>query len=243
MKILLTNDDGINAEGLLDIYNSLSNFGETVIVAPENNQSTKSHSISLNTPLRVRKLAPNKYALNGLPADCVNFAINSRVGKKPFDLVVSGINDGANIGDDINYSGTVAAAREGYLHGVNSIAVSIANKENPKYKDCSEALEGILKKILKLKLKSYFFNINYPNIPVSEIRGIKMTKQGSRAYGQKIVSRRDPRGNEYFWIGGSHLTYKPENGTDIKAIRNDFISITPLIIKYTDTKRLKLKIW
>ena len=102
MKILLTNDDGIQAKGLIDLYEILSTFGETIIVAPEYNQSTKSHSISLNTPLRVRETQKNKFALLGLPADCVNFAINSKIGKKPFDLVVSGINDGANIGDDIN---------------------------------------------------------------------------------------------------------------------------------------------
>ena len=242
MKILLTNDDGINAVGLSNLYNLLSYFGDTIIVAPEYNQSTKSHSISLNTPLRVKEVEKNKFALTGLPADCVNFAINSKIGRKAFDLVVSGINDGANIGDDINYSGTVAAAREGYLHGVNSIAISIANKKNPKYKDCCLAFEKILKRIYAIKLKSFFLNINYPNIDISEIKGIKMTKQGARAYGQSIVPKKDPRGNEYYWIGGSDLTYNAKPGTDIFAIRNKFISITPLITNYTDIKRLKLKI-
>tara|TARA_B100001175_G_scaffold49170_1_gene38554 strand:+ start:623 stop:1351 length:729 start_codon:yes stop_codon:yes gene_type:complete len=242
MKILLTNDDGIQAKGLIDLYEILSTFGETIIVAPEYNQSTKSHSISLNTPLRVRETQKNKFALLGLPADCVNFAINSKIGKKPFDLVVSGINDGANIGDDINYSGTVAAAREGFLHGVNSIAISIANKKNPKYKECSIYFKAILDKIISIKLKSFFLNINYPNVVNDKIKGIKMTKQGSRAYGQTIVPKKDPRGNQYFWIGGSDLTYKSKAGTDIHAIRNNYISVTPLITDYTDSKRLKLKL-
>ena len=242
MRILVTNDDGINAEGLKSLYSVLSNFGDTTIVAPENNQSTKSHSISLNTPLRVREVEKNKFALLGLPADCVNFAINSKIGKTPFDLVISGINDGANIGDDINYFGTVAAAREGFLHGVNSIAISIANKKNPKYADCSLAFEKILKKIYALKLKSFFLNINYPNINLNQIKGTKMTKQGSRAYGQRIIPKKDPRGNQYYWIGGSDLTYNAKSGSDIHAIRNQFISITPLLTDYTDIKSLKLKI-
>ena len=242
MKILLTNDDGIQAKGLIDLYEILSTFGETIIVAPEYNQSTKSHSISLNTPLRVRETQKNKFALLGLPADCVNFAINSKIGKKPFDLVVSGINDGANIGDDINYSGTVGAAREGFLHGINAIAISIANKKDPKYKDCSTALRGILERIISIKLKSFLLNINYPNVVLDQIKGIKMTKQGSRAYGQTIIPKKDPRGNEYFWIGGNDLAYKSKVGTDIHAIRNNYISVTPLITDYTDTKRLKLKL-
>tara|TARA_B100000676_G_C17994115_1_gene796717 strand:- start:337 stop:1065 length:729 start_codon:yes stop_codon:yes gene_type:complete len=242
MKILLTNDDGIEAEGLIPLYNVLSEFGSTIIVAPQYNQSTKSHSISLNTPLRCKEVEKDKFALLGLPADCVNFAINSKIGKIPFDLVVSGINDGANIGDDINYSGTVGAAREGFLHGINSIAISIANKKDPKYEDCSIALKQILEKILSLKIKSFFYNINYPNIPIDKIKGIKMTKQGERAYGQKIIPKKDPRGNEYFWIGGSDLTYKAKSGSDIHAIRNGFISITPLITDYTDYNGLKLKI-
>ena len=242
MKILLTNDDGIDAKGLIALYDVLKDFGNTTIVAPQFNQSTKSHSISLNTPLRTKKIEKNKFALLGLPADCVNFAINSKIGKEPFDLVVSGINDGANLGDDINYSGTVAAAREGFLHGINSIAISIANKKNPKYIDCSIAFKKILKKILSLKMKSFFYNINYPNIRIDQIKGIKMTKQGARAYGQKIIPKKDPRGNEYFWIGGSDLTYKAKSGSDIYAIKNGFISITPLITDYTDYEGLKLKI-
>lgn len=240
MKILLTNDDGVEARGLDELLKILENFGQTTIVAPEFNQSTKSHSISLNTPLRLKKIEKNRYALSGLPADCVNFAINSKIGREPFDLVVSGINDGANIGDDINYSGTVAAAREGFLHGINSIAISIANKKNPKYYDCSIAFKKILEKIYSSKPKPFFLNINYPNLDISEIKGVKMARQGSRAYGQKIVSKRDPRGNQYFWIGGSDLTYNAKSGTDIHAIRNGYISITPLITDYTDYKGLKI---
>ena len=233
MRILLTNDDGIHSDGIYILKEILSQFGETVIVAPSNNQSTKSHAISLNVPLRVKEFGKDQYSLLGLPADCVNFAINSKIGKKKFDLVVSGINNGANLGDDINYSGTIAAAREGFLHGINSIAVSIANKQNPKYLECSIAFKNILTKILKKKLKSYFLNINYPNITPKKMKGIKFTKQGSRAYGQKIIAKKDPRGNEYFWIGGNDLSYKAKAGTDIHAVRNGYISITPLIVDYT----------
>ena len=241
MRILLTNDDGVDSEGIDALYKILSEFGETIIVAPSHNQSTTSHSISLNIPLRVKKIDNNKYSVLGLPADCVNYAINSKMGKKKFDLVVAGINNGANLGDDINYSGTVAAAREGFLHGVNSIAVSIANKQNPKYLECSIAFKNILTKILTKKMKSYFLNINYPNIAPKKMKGIKFTKQGSRAYGQKIIAKKDPRGNEYFWIGGNDLSYKAKKGTDIHAVRNGYISITPLIVDYTKYSNLKSK--
>ena len=125
MNILLTNDDGYRAEGIKILGKYISKFGNVTIVAPENNQSTTSHSISLGKPLRCKKISNNIYSISGLPADCVNFAINSEQINKKFDIVISGINDGANVGDDINYSGTVGAAREGYLHGINSIAVSI----------------------------------------------------------------------------------------------------------------------
>ena len=242
MRILLTNDDGIHSDGIYILKEILSQFGETVIVAPSNNQSTKSHAISLNVPLRVKEFGRDQYSVLGLPADCVNFAINSKIGKKKFDLVVSGINNGANMGDDINYSGTVAAAREGFLHGINSIALSIANKKNPKYADCAKSFELILSKIIKKKLSSFFFNINYPNIPSNKIKGVKITKQGARAYGQKIIAKKDPRNNEYFWIGGDDLSYKAKKGTDIYAVRNGFISITPLIVNYTDHSSLKLKL-
>ncbi|MEC9382193.1 MAG: 5'/3'-nucleotidase SurE [Thermodesulfobacteriota bacterium] len=242
MRILLTNDDGIHSEGIYILQDILSKFGETIVVAPSNNQSTKSHAISLSVPLRVREFDKNKYSVLGLPADCVNYAINSKLGKKKFDLVVSGINNGANMGDDINYSGTVAAAREGFLHGINSIALSIANKKNPKYKDCAISFETILSKILKKRLKSFFFNINYPNINYNKIKGVKITKQGARAYGQKIVSKKDPRNNEYFWIGGNDLSYMAKKGTDIHAVRSGFVSITPLITDYTKYSDLNLKL-
>ena len=242
MRILLTNDDGIYSEGIDELYKILLEFGETVIVAPSHNQSTTSHSMSLSAPLRVKKIDNNKYSVLGLPADCVNYAINSKIGKKKFDLVVSGINNGANMGDDINYSGTVGAAREGFLHGVNSIALSIVNKKNPKYSECTLTFKSILSRILKKKIKSFFFNINYPNLPTNDIKGIRFTKQGSRAYGQKIISKRDPRGNEYFWIGGKDLSYKAKKGTDVDAVRHGYISITPLIVDYTKYSDLKLKI-
>ena len=129
MNILLTNDDGYRAEGIKILGKHISKFGNVTIVAPENNQSTTSHSISLGKPLRCKKISNNIYSISGLPADCVNFAINSKKINKKFDIVISGINDGANVGDDINYSGTVGAAREGYLHGINSIAVSIVIKK------------------------------------------------------------------------------------------------------------------
>ena len=242
MEILLTNDDGFNAKGIKILYEDLKKIANVTIVAPEWNQSTTSHSISLNKPLRCKKQGKNIYSVVGVPADCVNFAINSKLIETNFDLVISGINDGANIGDDINYSGTVGAAREGYLHGINSIAISIGNKKNPKFQDCSKFFVYMLEKIIESNKKKFFLNINYPNRRVEDIEGVKFTKQGARAYGHEIVTKTDPRGEEYFWIGGNDLSYKAEDGTDIAALREGYVSVTPLITNYTDNNFKKIEI-
>ena len=234
MNILITNDDGYRAPGIKILERFISKFGNITIVAPENNQSTTSHSISLNRPLRCKEVSKNIYAVDGLPADCVNFAINSKKIKPKFDLVISGINDGANVGDDINYSGTVGAAREGYLHGINSIADSIGNKKNPKFELCAEVFSIILENIIKRNMKNFFLNINLPNRGLDSLKGIKFTSQGQRAYGHEILSKKDPRGNEYHWIGGTDLSYKSINGSDIDALKSGYVSITPLKTDYTD---------
>ncbi|NSW73845.1 5'/3'-nucleotidase SurE [bacterium] len=243
MNILLTNDDGYRAEGIKVLEEYISKYGDVTIVAPENNQSTTSHSISLGKPLRCKRISSNTYSISGLPADCVNFAINSKKINKKFDIVISGINDGANVGDDINYSGTVGAAREGYLHGINSIAVSIGNKKNPKFEPIANLFSKIFYQIISAKIKKFFLNINFPNLKESDIKGIKFTCQGSRTYGHKIITKKDPRGYEYHWIGGNDLSYKSITGSDIDAIKSGFVSITPLKTNYTDHEfpRLNLK--
>jgi len=242
MNILLTNDDGYRADGINILKKYLLRFGRVIIVAPENNQSTTSHSISLNRPLRCKKIKKDIYSVSGLPADCVNFAINSDKIHEKFHLVISGINDGANVGDDINYSGTVGAAREGYLHGINAIAVSIGNKKNPKFDDCANLFSKILDKIIKTKVKNFFLNINFPNLIEEDIKGIKFTKQGQRAYGHRILTKKDPRGYEYHWIGGNDLSYKSKDGSDINALKNGYATITPLTTNYTDNKFKKFNI-
>ncbi len=243
MNILLTNDDGYRAQGIKVLEEYISKYGDVTIVAPENNQSTTSHSISLGKPLRCKKISASTYSISGLPADCVNFAINSKKINKKFDIVISGINDGANVGDDINYSGTVGAAREGYLHGINSIAVSIVNKKNPKFESTANLFSKIFNQIINAKIEKFFLNFNFPNLDESEIKGIKFTCQGSRTYGHKIITKKDPRGYEYHWIGGNDLSYKSIAGSDIDAIKSGFVSVTPLKTNYTDLEfpRLNLK--
>lgn len=242
MNILLTNDDGYRAQGIKVLEEYISKYGDVTIVAPENNQSTTSHSISLGKPLRCKKISASTYSISGLPADCVNFAINSKKINKKFDIVISGINDGANVGDDINYSGTVGAAREGYLHGINSIAVSIGNKKNPKFESTANLFSKIFNQIINAKIEKFFLNVNFPNLDESDIKGIKFTCQGSRTYGHKIITKKDPRGHEYHWIGGNDLSYKSIEGSDIDAIKSGFVSVTPLKTNYTDVEFPKLNL-
>ena len=237
--ILVSNDDGIHSEGIKALARALKRVGEVFIVAPDRERSAASHSLTLHRPLRVEKIGPNAYAIDGTPTDCINLAVNGILKKRP-DLVVSGINKGGNLGDDVTYSGTVSAAMEGTLLGIPSFAISLVSisRENFDFKNAARFAARLARFILKNRLpKDTLLNINVPD--VDEIKGYRITKQGKRLYGDAIVEKVDPRGKKYYWIGGDILKWEGGEDTDFKAITNNFISITPVHLDMTNYASFK----
>lgn len=237
--ILISNDDGIHSEGIKTLARALKRVGEVFIVAPDRERSAASHSLTLHKPLRVEKIGPNAYAINGTPTDCINLAVNGILKKRP-DLVVSGINKGGNLGDDVTYSGTVSAAMEGTLLGIPSFAISLVSisRENFDFKNAARFAARLARFILKNRLpKDTLLNINVPD--VDEIKGYRITKQGKRLYGDAIVEKVDPRGKKYYWIGGDILKWEGGEDTDFKAITSNFISITPVHLDMTNYASFK----
>lgn len=237
--ILVSNDDGIHSEGIKALVRALKRVGEVFTVAPDRERSAASHSLTLHRPLRVEKIGPNAYAIDGTPTDCINLAVNGILKKRP-DLVVSGINKGGNLGDDVTYSGTVSAAMEGTLLGIPSFAISLVSisRENFDFKNAARFAARLARFILKNRLpKDTLLNINVPD--VDDIKGYRITKQGKRLYGDAIVEKVDPRGKKYYWIGGDILKWEGGEDTDFKAITSNFISITPVHLDMTNYASFK----
>ncbi len=231
--ILISNDDGINSEGLHKLYETLKPLGEVVIVAPDRDQSAVSHSLSLSRPLRIDKVADNIYTVDGTPTDCVNLAINGILKDVKLDLLVSGINKGENLGDDITYSGTVSAAMEGNLLGVPSIAISLCGRDTFNFDAASYFALLIAKHVLNHELPDdTILNVNIPPLTRDEIKGIKVTRQGKRVYGEPMVEKVDPRGKKYYWIGGFELGYVDIDHSDIAAINEGYDFKIPFLQKY-----------
>ncbi len=240
IRILLSNDDGITSPGIAALEKSLSCLGEIIIVAPDRDQSASSHALSIHRPLRVEKIAPNRYSVDGTPTDCINLAVNGLINGKRPNLVVSGINKGANVGDDVTYSGTVSAAMEGTLLRIPSIAVSVLGKKNFIFETAAEYIKTVASFALKKRLpKDTFLNVNVPNLPIEKIKGVKITKQGKRFYNEEIIKNKDPRGKPYYWIGGDELDYKKIPNSDILSVMNGWISITPINLDFTDYSYLE----
>ena len=238
--ILITNDDGIDATGLRHLYGALKKVGKVYVVAPDRKRSATSHSLTLHKPLRVERVKRDWYHISGTPTDCVNLALNTIVNKKRPDLLVSGINLGANLGDDVTYSGTVSAAIEGTLLGIPSIAVSVDGRGKMEY----AAAAGFTVKLACLVMEKgmpedTLLNVNVPNLPAHEIKGVKITQQGKRIWEDSVVQRVDPRGEKYYWIGGNYLGWRREEGSDIHAVKNGYISITPLHLDLTNYRAMK----
>lgn len=240
MRILVTNDDGIHAEGLAvleDIARQLSD--DVWIVAPETDQSGVAHSLSLSNPLRLRQIEEKRFAVAGTPTDCVIMAVRSILAEHRPDLVLSGVNRGQNVAEDVTYSGTIAAAMEGTLLGIPSIAVSQAYGAQGRDKiewDCArQHAPGIIRKLLDEGIpKEILFNLNFPNVPAAEVAGIAVTVQGRRD--QELVRldpRTDGRGNPYYWIAFQRGRHEPANGTDLRALSENRISVTPLELDLT----------
>ena len=240
MRILLTNDDGINADGLNVLEKVAAELSDDVwVVAPETDQSGVSHSLSLHAPLRMRKLEEQRFAVSGTPTDCVIMAVRHFFEDKLPDLVLSGINAGQNIAEDVIYSGTVAGAMEGTILGIPSIALSQAygpaGHEAINWA-CSEAhAAGVIRHIIKAGIEpGILVNINFPDCSPDAVEGVAVTAQGRRdAAFVKVEERHDGRGKPYYWLMGARQPYTPANGTDLWAVRDNRIAITPLQIDLT----------
>ncbi len=243
--ILITNDDGIRAAGLRTLERSLSGLGRIVMVAPENEQSATSHAITLDRPLRIKEYSENRYSVTGTPTDCVLLAFHRILDARP-DLVVSGINHGPNMGEDVTYSGTVAAAIEGNILGIDSIAISITSWDPDSFEAAGNISRYLASRMLDREGRgdAFMWNVNIPPLPEEELRGMRVTKLGSRVYNNSIVKKTDPRGKDYFWMGGGEPGWNVDEKSDFAAVSGGYISVTPLKVDMTDYKSvIELEQW
>ncbi len=233
MRILVSNDDGYLAPGIVELAQALEVFGEVIVVAPEQNRSGASNSLTLDRPVAVHRAANGFYYVGGTPTDCVHIALTGLF-KEPFDLVVSGINNGANMGDDTIYSGTVAAAMEGFLFGVSSIALSTGDKDSPFLADAARVACDIVRRHALHPLPgTVLLNVNIPNRAYDQIRGTLCTRLGKRHQSEPVFETSNPRGQKMYWIGAAGSARDAGPGTDFHALANGSVSITPLQIDLT----------
>ena len=246
--ILLTNDDGISAPGLYALYSAISQIAEVSVVAPDSEKSAAGHAITLSDPLRVSEYEKNGiffgYAVNGTPADCVKIAYFALLDNKP-DMVISGVNYGSNTGINVIYSGTVSAATEGTILGIPSFAISLTTFQDGDFTYAAKFAKKMAIKLCKETLpKGTLLNINVPNVPESEIRGIATTRMGASQYEDEYDKRTDPRNNVYYWLTGSKRGDDEGIDSDEGAVQNNMVSITPLHFDLTNhTFLTKLKNW
>jgi 5'-nucleotidase len=243
MRVLCTNDDGIHAPGLKIVEQIARALSDDVwIVAPELDQSGVSHSLSLNDPLRLREVGPRHFAVRGTPTDCVIMGARHILGEKMPDLVLSGVNNGRNVAEDVVYSGTIAGALEGTILGLPSFALSqeftLESKERPQWDTALHFGPPIIRKVIDTGVpKNTVINVNFPACAPTEVAGVRVTRQGKRNLGfLKVDQRRDGRGNPYFWIGFERLALAevPAEGTDLWALASRYVSVTPLRLDRTD---------
>ncbi|WP_434779772.1 5'/3'-nucleotidase SurE [Neisseria sp. Ec49-e6-T10] len=238
MKFLVCNDDGYLAEGIHVLAQTLSHFGEVRVVAPERDRSGASNSLTLDRPLSLKKGRNGFFYVNGTPTDCVHLALNIMDDFIP-DMVFSGINHGANMGDDTLYSGTVAAATEAYLLDIPAVAVSLNGKVNKQFETAAHVVRQFAQFFVDSDLKEPFlWNLNVPNIPKEELSGIKTVRLGRRHHSQNLIPIKSPRGETVYWIGPAGAAKDEEKGTDFWAVANNFVALTPLSIDLTDAQAL-----
>lgn len=232
MRILVSNDDGVHAEGIRALSEALAACGEVIVVAPDRNRSGASHSLTLEVPLRVTRIAETGYhAVKGTPTDCVHLAVNELVRPEP-DMVVAGINHGANLGDDVIYSGTVAAATEGRHLGFPSLAISLVGKTH--FATAAHYAALLVKGMMVHPLPAdQILNVNVPDQPLDQIKGIRVTRLGNRHRAESVICTEDPRGQPIYWIGPPGSQQDAGEGTDFAAIEQGYVSITPLTIDMT----------
>lgn len=246
MTILISNDDGVHAPGLKALADALSVLGRVLVVAPDRERSAVGHAVTLDRPLRLRKLREDWFSVDGTPTDCVHLGIHGLLKRAP-DLLVAGINEGGNLGDDLTYSGTVSIALEGCLFRVPSLAVSLVAREHFHFEPAAAMARRIAESVLAHGLPSgTFLNVNVPNVEsLDALRGLRMTRQGQRVFGDGVVESLSPRGQKLYWIGARELGYVEETtGTDVEAVRDGCVSVTPVRTDLTDDGFLgELRTW
>jgi 5'-nucleotidase len=239
MKILVSNDDGYLAPGLAALADALRPLAEIVIVAPDSNRSGSSNSLTLDRPLSVYQAENGFYFVNGTPSDCVHVALTGGLSFKP-DLVVSGINQGQNMGDDTLYSGTVAAATEAYLFGIPAIAFSQVEKGWAHVDTAARIAREMVEQGFGMLQKPYLLNVNIPNLPYEQVRGMRATRLGKRHESEPVIKTQDPHGRDIFWIGPPGRAKDAGEGTDFEAVASAYVSITPLQVDLTHTAQLEM---
>ena len=241
--ILVTNDDGVHSPGLTSLFHAMETLGDAYVIAPDRERSAISHALTMHRPLRVEQLKERIYSINGTPTDCVAVGINKILPARPA-FVVSGINKGANLGDDITYSGTVSAAIESTIMGIPAFAVSLVMQKQPtshaNFETAAEIAIEIGKYILAHSLPyDTLFNVNIPDVPRDSIKGYKLTRQGKRIYDDSIKETFDPHGQKHYWIGGGNPYWEHGEDTDIQAVQDQYISITPIHLDLTNYDAMK----
>lgn len=235
-RILVTNDDGIHSAGIVALAEALGAVGDVTVVAPAYEMSAASHSLTLMRPLRIQKIDDAHYSVDGTPTDCVTLAMNHILKDCPPDLVVSGVNKGGNLGDDVTYSGTVAGALEASIYGLPGIAVSLVQRVDFDFGAAAEFAAELARRVLGDGLpRGTLLNVNVPPGPV---RGVRITRQGTKILRPTIIEGTDPRQRKYYWIGEEAITWNEEEGTDYEALRHGLVSITPLRNDLTDYRVL-----
>ena len=239
MRILLSNDDGYFAPGILALAEALDGLGEIVVVAPEQNRSGASNSLTLDRPVSLKQAANGFYFVNGTPTDCVHLAVTGMLDYLP-DIIVSGINHGANMGDDTIYSGTVAAATEGFLLGIPSIAMSLASFEGNHFNTAGRIARELVERFLSDPIREpVLLNVNVPDIPYDDLGGAEVTRLGRRHKAEPVVRMRSPRNDTVYWVGAAGAAAEAGPGTDFNATEHGCVSITPLQVDLTHTAQLQ----
>lgn len=243
IQILVSNDDGILAPGIQALGRALKAVGHVTMVAPEREQSTMGHALTLHKPVRLKKIYSEKgmdqWATSGTPADCVYLGIRQVLKSRP-DIIVSGINNGVNVGNDIYYSGTVAAAREGAVLNIPAIATSLdfhlepGEKPQANFEDCAAYVVGLVRQVLEHGLPMHcMLNVNFPNLPFSKIKGACVSRQGFRNYTDRVIEKHDNRGKPYFWLGGTYAGFRSIEGSDCEVLDKGYISVSPCRLDIT----------
>ena len=241
MKILISNDDGFRADGIVALFNALKSVADVEVVAPEHNNSAKSNALTLHTPLYVHRADNGFRYVNGTPADCVHIALTGLLGYRP-DLVISGINNGANMGDDTLYSGTVGAAMEGYLFGIPALAVSQIDKGWGHLDAAAQTVKNLVQQMMAgdlLNTRPWLLNVNIPNLPFDQIKPPQVCRLGRRHAAEPVITQVDPRGQTMYWIGNAGPAMDDSEGTDFHAAGQGHVVVTPLKVDLTDHDHLQ----